>query len=202
MNTPTISQVASNSYQPVDAVKAASAVEAGKDAVKEVEAQKKQDAYVNSDSNSKVKDSTYKNPKRLSAEELKTISDQRMASFKNMLQTMLGKQVDTLNKSLFDGITITKEEKDAAAAAIAPGGEWSPEVVAGNILDMAKALSGGDESKIALLKSAVIKGFAEAEKAWGGKLPSITDETYDLVMKGFDEWEKGTSTSKTSADIA
>ena len=26
---------------------------------------------------------------------------------------------------------------------------------------------------------------------WGGKLPSITDETYDLVMKGFDEWENG-----------
>ena len=191
MNTPTINQVASNSYQPVDAVKAAGAVESGKDAVKEVDAQKKQDAYVNSDSAGKVKENTYKNPKRLSAEELKTISDQRMSSFKNMLQTMLGKQVDTLNKSLFEGITITQEEKDAAAAAIAPGGEWSPEVVAGNILDMAKALSGGDASKINLLKDAVKKGFAEAEKEWGGKLPSITDETYDLVMKGFDEWENG-----------
>lgn len=164
MNTPTINQVASNSYQPVDAVKAAGAVESGKDAVKEVDAQKKQDAYVNSDSAGKVKENTYKNPKRLSAEELKTISDQRMSSFKNMLQTMLGKQVDTLNKSLFEGITITQEEKDAAAAAIAPGGEWSPEVVAGNILDMAKALSGGDASKINLLKDAVKKASQKLKK--------------------------------------
>lgn len=191
MNTSAINQVAANSYKPVDAVKVVKATEVGKDAVKEVEAKKNQDAYVSSDSNKKVDDLTYKNPKKLSAEELKTISDQRMASFKNMLSTMLGKQVTTLNKSLFEGISITKEEQEAAAAAIAPGGMWSPEVVAGNILDMAKALSGGDPSKISVLKDAVNKGFAEAEKEWGGKLPSITDETYDLVMKGFDKWENG-----------
>ena len=55
---------------------------------------------------------------------------------------------------------------------------------------MAKALSGGDVSKLELLKNAVIKGFEAAETTWGGKLPSITDETYDLIMKGFDEWAK------------
>ena len=95
-----------------------------------------------------------------------------------------------------------------AGRMIAPGGEWSPEVVAGNILDMAKALSGGDASKINLLKDAVKKGFAEAEKAWGGKLPSITDETYDLVMKGFDEcwtyadWTAAAEEEKTQCCLA
>ncbi len=39
------------------------------------------------------------------------------------------------------------------------------------------------------LKNAVIKkDFKLLKKEWGGKLPSITDETYDLIMKGFDEW--------------
>ena len=104
------------------------------------------------------------------------------------VQTMLGKQVKTLNKSLFEGISISAADKQAAIDAISPGGAWSPENVAGNILNMAKALSGGDVSKLETLKNAVIKGFQAAEKEWGGKLPSITDETYDLIMKGFDEW--------------
>ena len=133
---------------------------------------------------------TYEKPKKLSAEQLKALSDQRIASFKNMVSNMLGKQVKTLNKALFEGITISPEEQQAALEAISPGGEWSPEAVSENILNMAKALSGGDVSKLELLKNAVIKGFEAAEKEWGGKLPSITDETYDLIMKGFDEWAK------------
>ena len=133
---------------------------------------------------------TYEKPKKLSAEQLKALSDQRIASFKNMVSNMLGKQVKTLNKALFEGITISPEEQQAALEAISPGGEWSPEAVSENILNMAKALSGGDVSKLELLKNAVIKGFEAAETTWGGKLPSITDETYDLIMKGFDEWAK------------
>lgn len=133
---------------------------------------------------------TYDKPKKLSAEQLKALSDQRIASFKNMVSNMLGKQVTTLNKALFEGITVSPEEQQAALEAISPGGEWSPEAVSENILNMAKALSGGDVSKLELLKNAVIKGFEAAETTWGGKLPSITDETYDLIMKGFDEWAK------------
>ena len=34
-----------------------------------------------------------------------------------------------------------------------------------------------------------MKGFKEAEKAWGGKLPEISQKTYDEVLKRFDEWE-------------
>ncbi len=31
------------------------------------------------------------------------------------------------------------------------------------------------------------KGFSQAEKQWGGKLPDISQKTYDAVMKGFDD---------------
>ena len=128
-----------------------------------------------------------------------------MTSFKNMIQTMLGKQVKTLNKSLFEGISISAADKQAAIDAISPGGAWSPENVANNILNMAKALSGGDQSKIETLRNAVLKGFAAAEKTWGGKLPSITDETKEIIMKGFDEWAnegKETDTDdKKSVDV-
>ena len=168
----------------------------------------KQDTFVSSASATIAKDSgankseevTYEKPNKLSAEQLKAMSDQRMASFKNMIQSMLGKQVTTLNKSLFEGITISPAEKQAAIDAISPGGAWSPETVAGNILNMAKALSGGDVSKLELLKEAVIKGFAAAEEEWGGDLPGITDETYDLIMKGFDEWEAEANQTQESQE--
>ena len=143
---------------------------------------------------------TYEKPKKLSAEQLKALSDQRIASFKNMVSNMLGKQVKTLNKALFEGLTVSPEEQQAALEAISPGGEWSPEAVSENILNMAKALSGGDVSKLELLKNAVIKGFEAAETTWGGKLPSITDETYDLIMKGFDEWAKEGTEETDKAD--
>ena len=147
----------------------------------------------------------YEKPKKLSAQQLQALSDQRVASFKNMVQTMLGKQVKTLNKSLFEGISISAADKQAAIDAISPGGAWSPENVANNILNMAKALSGGDQSKIETLRNAVLKGFAAAEKTWGGKLPSITDETKEIIMKGFDEWAnegKETDTDdKKSVDV-
>ncbi len=56
-------------------------------------------------------------------------------------------------------------------------------------MNMAKALSGGDTSKIGELKEGFLKGFKEAEKAWGGELPDISKKTYDEVLKRFDEWE-------------
>lgn len=169
----------------------------------------KQDTFVSSASATVVgngtteqsKDITYEQPKKLSAEQLKAMSDQRMASFKSMIQSMLGKQVTTFNKSLFEGISISSADKQAAIDAISPGGAWSPEVVASNILNMAKALSGGDVSKLELLKEAVIKGFGAAEEEWGGDLPSITDETYDLVMKGFDQWEDEANQTQESQTV-
>ncbi len=68
----------------------------------------------------------------------------------------------------------------------------SPEKVAKRILDFAKAISGYDKTKIPLLKEAVNEGFNEIKKIFG-KLPDISKKTYDLVMKGFDEWENESS---------
>jgi hypothetical protein len=40
------------------------------------------------------------------------------------------------------------------------------------------------------LKNAIIQGFKEAKKEFGGKLPDISQRTYDEVMKKLDEWEQ------------
>ena len=39
------------------------------------------------------------------------------------------------------------------------------------------------------MKAAFEKGYKMAEKTWGGKLPDISRQTYDAVLKGFDDWK-------------
>ena len=54
----------------------------------------------------------------------------------------------------------------------------------------ATALTGGDPSKIDEMRNAFKKGYEQAEKTWGGKLPEISQKTYDAVMEGFDKLAK------------
>ena len=67
---------------------------------------------------------------------------------------------------------------------------WGAEKTAQRILDFAKNLAGDDTNAFATLKDAFQKGFDDAGGIWGDKLPDVCQETYDLVQKGFDEWEK------------
>lgn len=138
--------------------------------------------------------------KGLSADELKAIQDQQMASFNNMLASMLKSQGGFQNiangsnlqitKDLFSQLNITPADSAKAAQAISEDGEWGVKAVATRIMDMAVALSGGNTEKLSVLRDAVEKGFAAAEKQWGGKLPSITQQTHKEIDNRFDYWEK------------
>lgn len=66
---------------------------------------------------------------------------------------------------------------------------WGAEKTAQRILDFAKSL-GSNAEDVKTLRDAFEKGFGESGKIWGDKLPGVCHETYDLVQKGFDEWEK------------
>lgn len=138
--------------------------------------------------------------KGLSADQLKAIQEQQMASFNNMLASMLNSQAGFQNiskgtnlqitKDLFSKLNITPADSAKAAQAISEDGEWGVKAVATRIMDMAVALSGGDTEKLSILRDAVEKGFSAAEKQWGGKLPSITDDTHKEINNRFDYWEK------------
>lgn len=138
--------------------------------------------------------------KGLSADELKAIHEQQMTSFNNMLASMLNSQAGfqniskgqnlTITKDLFSKLNITPADSAKAAQAISEDGEWGVNAVATRIMDMAVALSGGDTEKLSILRDAVEKGFAAAEKQWGGKLPSITGDTHKEINNRFDYWEK------------
>lgn len=153
----------------------------------------------NSDSieiSSQAKEAT----KGMSVDQLKALQEEQVSTFKNMLSTMLNRQAGLsqraagksleLSKDLFKNLTVTPEEALAAQQAISADGEWGVEAVAGRIMDMAVALSGGDTSKLQTLKDAVDKGFSMAGKQWGDKLPSICEDTRAEVNKRFDYWKE------------
>ena len=140
---------------------------------------------VNSVKNNRKYDSIEIN--RLIADNEKRIND-----FKEMILRMIVKQGEKSNLTLMgEDLYVSVEDSQKAAEAIAEGGEYSVDSVATRIMDMAKSLSGGDKSKISLLKDAVKKGFEAAGMEFNGGmgLPDICNQTYDEIMKRFDEWE-------------
>lgn len=81
-----------------------------------------------------------------------------------------------------------------AQADISEDGYWGVTQTSDRILDFAKALSGGDSSKLEELRSAFEKGYKQAEKTWGGELPEISKQTYEATMKKFDAWAAESTT--------
>lgn len=130
-------------------------------------------------------------------------SHNSLVSMQKLVSSMSNIQINTFNKATFTDLNVSQAQTDAAQQAISEGGEWSAESVANRIVDMAKALSGGDSSKMELLSNAIQKGFDSAAQSWGDSMPAITQETYDLVMQGFSEWESeanGVTTSTPEID--
>lgn len=110
---------------------------------------------------------------------------------------------DDIWKFLASGnFTVTEAAKKQAQDAIAEGGYWSVDKTAERILDMAKALTGGDASKLEEMRSAFEKGFGEATKTWGKELPEISGKTYDKVQELFDKWAEESKTTNTQATEA
>lgn len=139
-------------------------------------------------------------------DEIKADFNKNTAAFKKMVSSMLEKQglkVNEVLKALADGkevsITVDKETQASAQEAISEDGYYGVNKTAERILDFAKALSGGDKSKIESLRNAFKDGFEQAKKAFGGELPDISQQTYDKVMKGFDDWSNESDTEKTEA---
>lgn len=115
---------------------------------------------------------------------------------RSLVQKLLSKQGDSavkaggvqFTKAFFENLQVDEATRLQAQEDISEDGYYGVKQTSERILNFAKALSGGDPSKIESLRKAVEKGFQQAEKAWGDKLPEISQKTHEAVMKGFDEW--------------
>lgn len=139
-------------------------------------------------------DLTYKFDAKKIAEMKNEIS-LKSDSFKQMVRDMLQKQglnVDSILARLDQGeevdVKIDDETRAKAQENISEDGYWGVKATSKRILDFAKALSNSDPSKIELLKESFKSSYEEVKEAFGGELPEISQQTYDAVMAGFDEW--------------
>ena len=129
---------------------------------------------------------------------MKADSDSRISQLRGIVEQMMSKQGAAIGKAdnmwsfLAGGnFTVSADVKAQAQADIAEDGYWGVNQTSDRILDFAKALSGNDKSKAQELVDAFKKGFNQATKAWGGKLPDISQQTYDKVLEKFDNWMNG-----------
>ncbi len=127
--------------------------------------------------------------------QLKADAEARTAQLKSLVEKLISGQGNAIGKAddiwsfLRSGdFTVDAATKEQAQADIAEDGYWGVKQTSDRILEFAKALTGGDPSKAEEMREAFKKGFEQATKTWGDKLPDISQQTYDAAMKKFDEW--------------
>ena len=116
----------------------------------------------------------------------------------NLVDQLLSKQAKkyTTLKDLFTDIKDGKINVDPATIAqaqkdVADDGYWGVNQTSDRLVDMAKALSGGDSSKADTMIAAIKKGFDQAADAWGGELPEICQKTIDAAVQKLNDWKSG-----------
>lgn len=136
--------------------------------------------------------------------QLKADAEARQSQFVSMVQKMMSEQTNAYGQAndiwsfLASGkFTVDPATKLQAQQDIAADGYYGVEQTASRIFDFASALAGDDEEAMKKMQAAFEKGFAQAEKTWGGKLPDISYQTKDAVSKKFEDYYKSKGTSKT-----
>ncbi len=125
---------------------------------------------------------------------LKADAEARTAQMRSLVEQMMTKQSTAYGQAnnmwqflksgnyKVDAATRLQAQKD-----ISEDGYWGVKQTSERILNFATALTGGDPDKIEEMRTAFEKGYKQAEKTWGGSLPSICQQTYDAVFAGFDK---------------
>lgn len=126
---------------------------------------------------------------------LKADVERHTQSLRELVKKMLLKQGETYTEAtdiyalLREGkLEVDPETRAQAQKDIAEDGYWGVKQTSERLISFAKALTGGDPQKADLMIDAVKKGFEEAEKMWGGKLPEISYQTLDETVKKLEEW--------------
>jgi len=152
----------------------------------------------------KGKASVYK-PDNETIARLKAENDKQKANLIDMVRKMLADQggaqgkADSVWNLLREGkLTVDAATRDQAIKDISEDGYWGVKQTSQRILDFATALTGGDPDKIEEMRAAFEKGFKMAEKAWGGKLPDISQKTRDAVLAGFDKMKEDAAAAKVN----
>ena len=152
--------------------------------------------YEKSNNEGVTQKATY-TPNTALVNKLKADADAQTAQLRDLVQKLISGQGNAIGMASEDDVwsflasgnyTVSEAAKIQAQQDISEDGYWGVKQTSERILDFAKALTGGDPSQIEKMRDAFKKGFEQATGAWGKELPDISHQTYDAVMKGFDDW--------------
>lgn len=135
-------------------------------------------------------------------QQLQDDSQRQIDSFKSMVQDMFRNQgiavqnSDDLWAMIANGeYTVDEAAAKKAQELISEDGYWGVNQTSDRILQMAVALSGGDEEGMNEMLAAFEKGYKQATKAWGKELPDISKQTYDAVQEKFKAYQESLKTT-------
>ena len=195
---------ATNTYEAYQASQAASTKAAEENASKAASENKNDTGVVYESSKGSTQAGKTYTPNTKLVNQLKADAEAHAQQLQNIVSQLMSKQGQTYNTAngiwsfLASGdFTVDAATKAQAQKDIAEDGYWGVEQTSNRIIDFATALTGGDPDKIEEMREAFKKGYKMAEKTWGGKLPDISQRTYDAVMEKFDKMaeEAGLTTS-------
>ncbi len=132
--------------------------------------------------------------------QLKQDAERRTQQLRSIVEKMMTKQGKTFTNAsdMYAFLRSGNYEVDAATQAqaqadIAEDGYWGVEQTSDRLVSFAQALAGGDASKADEMIAAVQKGFKQATKAWGDKLPDICQQTVDRTVEKLNNWKSSIS---------
>lgn len=126
---------------------------------------------------------------------LKADADARAKQFNDLVQNMISKQGGAFTRlsDLFEAvkkgeIKVDPEVVEQAKADVAEDGYWGVKQTSERLISFAQALAGNDPDNADKMIEAVKKGFNQATKAWGSKLPDICQKTVDTTVEALEKW--------------
>lgn len=137
---------------------------------------------------------------------LKADAEARTAQLRSLVEKLMTQQGTAYNKAndiysfLREGnFTVDPATKAQAQADIAEDGYWGVEQTSDRIVDFAIAISGGSSEDMEDMLEAFKEGYKQAEETWGGKLPEISQKTYDAVLEKFEKYQASLKESTESS---
>lgn len=145
--------------------------------------------------------------------QLKADAEQRMSQLRSLVESMITKQNDTFkigtltDEKMYEmlrkgQVSVSPEVRAQAEKDIAEDGYWGVEQTSERLFSFAKAISGGDTSKLDKLIDAMEKGFKQATKAWGDELPDISKKTLEAAKEKLNNWAKQANESNDTNAVA
>lgn len=128
-------------------------------------------------------------------QQLKADQASRESSLASLVSKMMSQQTNAYGKAnniwrfLASGnYTVDAETKAQAQKDISEDGYYGVKQTSQRLFDFASALAGDDVEKMKEMQAAVEKGYKLAEKAWGGTLPGISQDTLAATNKLFEDY--------------